>query len=284
MRIKTLAFCAVLLGLSALAGRPARAGEIAWGNSLSKAMAQAKAQNKLVMIDFYTDWCVWCKRLDKDTYPNAQVVQTAKQFVAVKVNAEKEGLAAAKKYNVSGFPTILFVNGSGEVEGRINGYMTPEPFRAELLKIQTAHVELPDLIARVGKNPRDAAAAAKLTGVYAGRGDAARATKMLNQAAAADPGNATGQIAKAYAAVGDLHQNNNNFAQAVPLFRKSAAVAKTPYDRGYAHISAAVCLLQQNDLKRAKPELQAVVAVPNCPPDMKKQATQILDAMKKRGM
>jgi thioredoxin-related protein len=63
----------------------------------------------------------------------------AGQFVPVKLNAEKEGAALARKHQVSGFPTILFIDPSGKVRAGIEGYMPAKPFAAELRKIGQAH-------------------------------------------------------------------------------------------------------------------------------------------------
>src|SRR5262245_27392411 len=43
-------------------------GPIVWKRSMSSALSQAKASGGLVIVDVYTDWCGWCKRMDKDIY------------------------------------------------------------------------------------------------------------------------------------------------------------------------------------------------------------------------
>ena len=56
--------------------------EIGWiDNDIEKAYKEAKAQNKLIMVDVYTDWCSWCKELDKTTYTDKKVYYYAKSFV-----------------------------------------------------------------------------------------------------------------------------------------------------------------------------------------------------------
>jgi len=60
-----------------------------WNVALKQAAAN---KNKIILVDLYTDWCGWCKRMDKDTYENAGVVSLLKQnFIAVKLNPEKGG-------------------------------------------------------------------------------------------------------------------------------------------------------------------------------------------------
>jgi thioredoxin-related protein len=267
----------VMLWMATTAG----AGDIRWAKSLDQAMQQAKRSNKLVMVDFYTDWCTWCKRLDRDTYTNDRVVQLSAQFVSVKVNAEREGRSAAQRYGVNGFPTILFLTGSGEVAGKINGYRPAEPFAAEMSRIATAHREFPTLVERVKANPKDGNSAAKLTIIYASRGRAQQAEKTLRVAAAADPQNRGGSLAKAYNAVGDLYQENQQFEKAIPFFRKGLQVSRTPYDIAYSRISVAVCLFSQRRMQEAVPDLNAILAMPNAPAQMKQMAQRMLDYMKR---
>ena len=56
------------------------------------------------------------------------MIKLAAQLVPLKVNAEKEGKDLAKKYDVRGFPTILFLTAEGDIMGRIGGYMPPTEF------------------------------------------------------------------------------------------------------------------------------------------------------------
>ena len=80
----------VMLCLIAAAGAFAVAAEIDWAPNLDKAQQLAIEKDKLVMVDFYTDWCGWCKELDKTVYTNRDVQQIAEvHFVSVKVDAEK---------------------------------------------------------------------------------------------------------------------------------------------------------------------------------------------------
>jgi thiol:disulfide interchange protein len=97
----------------------------------SSALSLAKKENRLVMVDFYTDWCGWCKKLDKETYGDARVAEALRDVISIKVNAEKGGEAVAEQYRVRGFPTVIFVSGSGEVVRRVEGYVGAD----EMLKI-----------------------------------------------------------------------------------------------------------------------------------------------------
>lgn len=99
----------------------------------------ASQSGKLIMVDVYTDWCGWCKRLDRNTFSNAEVVGLASGFVAMKANAEKSGRALARRYRVRGYPTILFLDAGGDLAGRIDGYLGPSQFAQQLKRIKRRH-------------------------------------------------------------------------------------------------------------------------------------------------
>lgn len=104
--------------------------EIKWEKDLSVAMKKAKDKNLPIMIDVYTDWCTWCKELDKSTYTNKDVISIANKMVCIKLNPEtsKEGSEIAKKYGVQGYPTILFINADGLILENVGGYVEADKF------------------------------------------------------------------------------------------------------------------------------------------------------------
>jgi thiol:disulfide interchange protein DsbD len=108
------------------------AAALPWEKDLSMALARAGGEKKLVMVDFYTDWCQWCKRMDQKTFADGNVQKALQRVVSVKLNAEKDGRSAAARYSVAGYPTIVFLNASGSEVGRIPGYLEPGPFLEEL--------------------------------------------------------------------------------------------------------------------------------------------------------
>ena len=66
------------------------AGENEW-LKFDAGLAKAKKENKSIVVDFYTDWCHWCKVMEKQTFENADVAKKLKErFVTVRVNAEAQ--------------------------------------------------------------------------------------------------------------------------------------------------------------------------------------------------
>jgi thioredoxin-related protein len=108
--------------------------------SYEAAVDKARTENKYVFVDIYTDWCTWCHRLDKDVYGNPTVQREfAKNFALTKINAESETKHTvtgsqlserelAEKWNVTGFPTLVFLDKTEKPVFAYIGYLPPEKF------------------------------------------------------------------------------------------------------------------------------------------------------------
>ena len=116
-------------------GKTATSSRMEPEGNLQSTLDRAAAENKLVMVDFYTDWCGWCKKFDRQTLTDSRVQQSLSRVLTIRLNAEQEGRGAANTYQVSGYPTIVFLDKHGKVIGRIDGFMEPDPFLAELSDI-----------------------------------------------------------------------------------------------------------------------------------------------------
>ena len=111
---------------------------VAWTKQVDKGLQAAKDEHKYVLADVYTDWCVWCKRLDQQTFSNDGVSAfLGDKFVCIKVNAEDhgEGTKLAQKYKVDGFPCALVFDQQGKFIGKIVGFLPPEEYQAKVTQI-----------------------------------------------------------------------------------------------------------------------------------------------------
>ena len=103
-------------------------------------MAKAKTDKKHVLINFYTDWCGFCKKMDNETFKNEKVRKLLNSsFVPVKVNANSsrevvmEGKKITEKelalrYYVRAYPVNWFLKSSGEKIGQVPGYIPAQEF------------------------------------------------------------------------------------------------------------------------------------------------------------
>ena len=121
-----------VIGL-ALSGTRVSAGEIKWTASFDKAFQAAQEKKMPVMIDVYTDWCGWCKKLDKDVYTANGVVELSKKFICLKLNPDKDK-AHGELFKVEGYPTIIFTSADQKELHRVVGYRPAQGFQQEMKK------------------------------------------------------------------------------------------------------------------------------------------------------
>jgi thiol:disulfide interchange protein DsbD len=120
-RAVRLTLGAIFLGVSLWWGMPA--GEIATGPRISwqayseTALVQAKESGRPVVIDFFADWCIPCKEMDRVSFSDQQVIQLSKDFVMLKADVTRgsspEVKSLLKRYDIKGVPTIVFIGPDG---------------------------------------------------------------------------------------------------------------------------------------------------------------------------
>jgi len=103
-----------------------------WTNDYAKAVETAKAENKNLLLDFTgSDWCGFCKLLDKEVFSTPAFKDWAKNFVLVQVDFPRAPLSPRlkaqnndlkAKYPVGGYPTIVIMDPSGTVLAKKVGY------------------------------------------------------------------------------------------------------------------------------------------------------------------
>lgn len=119
-------------------------------------LESATKENKKILMDVYTDWCAWCKRMDKDVYAQSDVQALLnKFFILVKLNAESNNEVAyndqtltetllAQELGVDGYPSTIFFLPNGEVITAVPGYVAPDKFLLILKYIGEDHYKTMD--------------------------------------------------------------------------------------------------------------------------------------------
>ena len=106
---------------------------------LDQLLIQAKEQKKLVLLDFYADWCISCKEMEVNTFANSEVNQDLQKFVLIQADVTKnspENQALLKRFGLFGPPGILIFDLNSEElkDQRVIGYMPPQRFAERLKK------------------------------------------------------------------------------------------------------------------------------------------------------
>ena len=109
---------------------------VKWEKDLPAAIERAQSEGKPVLVNFYADWCVWCKRLESTTLRDAKVAALlSDRVIPVNLDVEGDGRELSNRYRVDGLPTVLVLDSSGREIGRIPGYMPPTRFLEQVERI-----------------------------------------------------------------------------------------------------------------------------------------------------
>jgi len=139
LRAPTPLLFSLLLALPAAAPASTDAPALRWQDWNAGLPAAAKS-GRPVLVDVYTDWCGWCRRMDRDVYARPDVRDyLAREFVTVKLNAEAGSLtryegrdyscaALASRFRVTGYPTTIFLRPDGTHLVNVPGYVPAERF------------------------------------------------------------------------------------------------------------------------------------------------------------
>jgi len=283
-RFVLVSAASLVVGLFAMAG-VVRAEESLWQTDFAAAKAKAKAENKLLLVDFTgSEWCGWCKKLVAEVFSkDAFKTAAPKKFVLVeldypmspasikKQSAElrKQNKELLKQYRVQGYPSILLMEADGKVIAH-TGYQPggPEEYVKHLAKFIEVFGDILKMRAELDKvqGVDRVKLLDKVADVYINKLDNADGNEVLaigKEIVALDPDNKSGLKTKHQFKVvmiefGDL-RDDMNFVEAVACLKKGiAAIGDGP---------------QANQLKSMLPQFQpmadAQVTIAKLKPELK---------------
>lgn len=161
-RLAAFLLLPILLGAapSARAGEPA----VQW-RGWDPGLAEAQKSKRPVLVDVYTEWCGWCRRMEKDVYSRADVRDyLQRKFVTVKLDAEAsdpaqyEGKALtsrtlASRFRVTGYPTTVFLRSDGGHLANVPGYIPADRFLLLLRYVGDGHLDRGESFEEFSKQP-----------------------------------------------------------------------------------------------------------------------------------
>jgi thioredoxin-like negative regulator of GroEL len=147
-RDERLRLLAVLSVLALAAGaRPAPAQQVQWCPDYNTARKEASEKGRPLLIDFGTENCFWCKKLDLTTFHDPAVVALLnEQFVALKVDAEREP-SLTQSLRIQQYPTMVLAGPEGRILGVLEGYQEAPQLAEQLRKVAAGYFT-PEWMAR----------------------------------------------------------------------------------------------------------------------------------------
>ena len=148
--MKILRFIPALAIVFGLAGTSFSAAKSGWLTDYKQAQQEAKASNKLLLLDFTgSDWCGWCIKMDREVFSNPKFKEYAsKNLVLLELDfprrkpqsesERKQNEQLAGQYRIEAFPTLVVLNGDGKKLWENPGFFPDgvEAFIAELEKLR----------------------------------------------------------------------------------------------------------------------------------------------------
>lgn len=100
-------------------------------------ISRGKTEKKKIFLNFYADWCAYCKKMEAETFQNSAVISYInRNFIPIKVNSDKEQQTAAL-FSVRGLPSTWFLSEKGERIGNRPGFISAKEILPILKYIQT---------------------------------------------------------------------------------------------------------------------------------------------------
>jgi tetratricopeptide (TPR) repeat protein len=178
----------------------------------------------MVMIDVWSDGCAPCKRLAKDVFMDAEVAPFINaRYVSLKVNVKDTlGKTIYEKYDVQGFPTVLFLDSEGSEIDRIFGYNDdPEAYFKTVKAYAAGKNTLRSMLTRLEGEPDDIDLNRAIAQKYVARGEGMKSPRFYSRVLQLDPADEKGYAEEAHyaLAVVDMWTNDEVKPLAVLLNR-----------------------------------------------------------------
>jgi thioredoxin-like negative regulator of GroEL len=193
--------------------------EIHWIRSYSRAVNAATSSSRHVIALFYTDWCPWCQRMLDSTFTDPRVIALQKRFLFAQINAELD-TATAKRFKVSGYPTVILLEPSGNEVDRVRGYMQPEQFATTMVNSLEGIGTLWALQQKDREDRNNPKILYAIGQKYLSQGNIGDARSNLERVTNIDPDNQSGYSDSAQFALAVMFRNEREWYKAAEGFRK----------------------------------------------------------------
>lgn len=192
---------------------------INWATSFEEASKLAKSEKKNMILEFYTDWCKWCKKLADSTFTDTALIRFSADFVFLKTNAEKD-TALAEKYQVNGYPTVILTDPAGTEIDRIVGYAPASDFIKDIKGYLRGEGTLADLENKLKKDTTDIELWFGVGEKYQERRRFDEALSYFNQVISLDPKDQTKKASESLLNMGLIYMKQKDYAKAIQGFEK----------------------------------------------------------------
>ncbi len=196
-------------------------GDLHFSSDFQSLLDSSAQSHKPIMIEFYTDWCTWCKVLQDSTFPDGYVQKFLQNFELGKINAEVD-TNVAKRYGVRSYPTVLLLKSNGDEIDREIGYAPPEEFVSSIVMSLSGVGTLDDLLARLKTSPDDLDLVNQVGEKYMYRSQYNKAQDYFKELITKDKGNAARLAAVGAYQLAYMKYKEKNYLEAADMYKHVA--------------------------------------------------------------
>ncbi len=166
--------------------------------ALDDAIHAAKDRGKALVLEFYTTWCHPCKQFAAEVLSRPEVKTALTSVMFVRYDAEAgPGVAAAARFNVRAYPTLLVIDGTGQMITRQEGTLPVDGMLQFVAQADLDVLDASGIARRVKAAPNDPGVLIGAARWHRAHGETDRAEALYDRAAQADHGNEAGVAATA---------------------------------------------------------------------------------------
>jgi thioredoxin-like negative regulator of GroEL len=133
--------------LLAACARPASAQSVQWRTDYNSARKEATEKGRPLLLDFGTEGCMWCKKLDLTTFRDPGLVKLLNEnFIALRIDADRESTLTSTLH-ISQYPTIVVAGPEGKIIGVLEGYQDVAPLVEQLQRV-SGYYAVPEWMVR----------------------------------------------------------------------------------------------------------------------------------------
>jgi tetratricopeptide (TPR) repeat protein len=192
---------------------------IVWERDYEKAVERARAEGKVILADMFTDWCVLCKDMDRETFGDPVLIrQMANEYVWLKLNTETEddGKRLQEEFAIVTYPLVLVLDSNGQEIDRIPNFLAAAPFK-EAVELHLRNPEsLGKIRERSEQNPDSVEFRSALGTKYLDRNNYRKAAVEFEKVIELDPVNSKGRTIESYYNVALSLASQSKFDEALP--------------------------------------------------------------------
>jgi thioredoxin-related protein len=269
----SMRFVFLLIGLLFISpGLVARA----WKTSLQDALAEAQKSNAPVFVDVHAEWCGYCKKLQKEVFPDPLFVKASEKYILLSIDGEKVS-SFASRYNITSYPTLLVLDKNGAEISRVDGFVNAGRLSELLNTSYAAKDKEAKLNEQLKRNPDDPKVNFEAGVYYADRLEHQKARTYFLHSWNSSSGDMVSRMNSLYnAAVSSMELQD--YLIAVSLWNAYLALDGAPAkDKMYARLYRGLSLKYAGKSEPARKDLEW--AVQHLPPPDNQAARRVLDEL-----